>query len=310
VAATGKASLIHDTSKDSRYIVDDERRYSEITVPIVHDSKVIGVIDSEHVNKKFFTTQHLNALQSIAAICSTKISRAMAIEAMKRNEKELMELNVKMAESKFLNLRLQMNPHFLFNSLSSIQHLIVSNQTTRAYKYLTIFSNFLRSLLNYAEKNFIPLDEEIKILSMYVELESLRFDESFHYEITVDDNLSNDIVLVPSLMIQPFAENAIWHGLLHKDGEKRLSIRFAGDGEEVLLCIIEDNGIGREKAALIKNNNISSMVHESKGIGIISERLLLLQQKTGKPASINFDDVHPSGTRVTITIPYYNPEEI
>ena len=103
----------------------------------------------------------------------------MAIDAMKRNEKELMELNVKMAESKFLNLRLQMNPHFLFNSLSSIQHLIVSQQTTKAYKYLTIFSNFLRSLLNYAEKNFIPLDEEIKILNMYVELESLRFDGSF-----------------------------------------------------------------------------------------------------------------------------------
>ena len=310
VAATGKASIIHDTSKDNRYIVDDVRRYSEITVPLVHEGKVIGVIDSEHRRKNFFTTQHLNALQSIAAICSTKISRAMAIDAMKRNEKELMELNVKMAESKFLNLRLQMNPHFLFNSLSSIQHLIVSQQTTKAYKYLTIFSNFLRSLLNYAEKNFIPLDEEIKILNMYVELESLRFDGSFYYEITVDENLSNDVVFVPSLMIQPFAENAIWHGLLHKEGEKVLTIRFSGDADEVLLCIIEDNGIGREKAAAIKNNNISSMVHESKGIGIIRERLQLLQQKTGKPADIAFEDILPSGTRVTINIPYYNPEEI
>jgi len=310
VATTGKASLIHDTSKDSRYIVDDERRFSEITVPIVHEGKVIGVIDSEHRDKNFFTAQHLNALQSIAAICSTKISRAIAVDAMKRNEKELMELNVKMAESKFLNLRLQMNPHFLFNSLSSIQHLIVSKQTTKAYKYLTIFSNFLRSLLKYAEKNFIPLDEEIKILTMYVELESLRFDESFHYEITVDDNLSNEVVFVPSLMVQPFAENAIWHGLLHQEGEKKLTIRFAGDEDEVLLCLIEDNGIGREKAAAIKSNNISSRVHESKGIDIIKERLHLLQQKTGKPASINFDDVHPSGTRVTINIPYYNPEEV
>jgi LytS/YehU family sensor histidine kinase len=164
--------------------------------------------------------------------------------------------------------------------------------------------------LNYAEKNFIPLDEEIKILTMYVELESLRFDKSFHYEIKVDDSLSNDMIFVPSLMIQPFAENAIWHGLLHKEGEKKLSILFAGETEEVLLCIIEDNGIGREKAAAIKNNNISKMVHESKGIGIIRERLSLLQQKTGKPASINFEDTKPSGTRVTISIPYYNPEEL
>ena len=310
VAATGKASLILDTSKDSRYIVDDVRRFSELTVPLVHERKVVGVIDSEHHKKNFFTRQHLNALQSIAAICSTKISRAMAIDAMKRNEKELLELSVKMAESKFLNLRLQMNPHFLFNSLSSIQHLIVSQQTTKAYKYLTIFSNFLRSLLNYAEKNFIPLDEEIKILTMYVELESLRFDKSFQYQITVDDSLSNDVVFVPSLMIQPFAENAIWHGLLHKEGEKRLSIRFTGDAEEVLLCIIEDNGIGRKKAATIKKNNISANVHESKGINIIRERLQLLEQKTGKPAAIAFEDILPSGTRVTINIPYYNPEEI
>lgn len=223
---------------------------------------------------------------------------------------KLMQLNVKMAESKFMNLRLQMNPHFLFNSLSSIQHLIVSNQTTKAYKYLTIFSNFLRSLLNYAEKNFIPLDEEIKILNMYVELESLRFDKSFQYEITVDDNLSNDEVFVPSLIIQPFAENAIWHGLLHKEGEKKLTVRFSGDADEVLQCIIEDNGIGREKAAAIKNNNISNRVHESKGVAIVRERLSLLQQKTGKPASIEFEDISPSGTRVTIFIPYYYPEEL
>lgn len=309
VAVTGKASIINDTSKDNRYIVDDERRFSEITVPLVHDGKVIGVIDSEHPQKHFFTDVHLQALQSIAAICSAKISRGMAMEAMKKNEKELMELNIKMAESKFLNLRLQMNPHFLFNSLSSIQHLIVSQQTTKAYKYLTIFSNFLRSLLNYAEKNFIPLDEELKILNMYIELESLRFDDSFYYELKVDDALAGEEVQVPSLMIQPFAENAIWHGLLHKEGEKRLLIHFKAE-EDALLCIIEDNGIGRAQAAVINKNKIASKVHESKGIGIIKERLQLLQQKTGKPASIVFDDLQPSGTRVTIIIPYYNPEAL
>jgi LytS/YehU family sensor histidine kinase len=197
----------------------------------------------------------------------------------------------------------------LFNSLSSIQHLIVSQQTIKAYKYLTIFSNFLRSLLNYAEKNFIPLDEEVKILNMYVELESLRFDESFTYEIIVDENVTQEEVLVPSLMVQPFAENAIWHGLLHKQGDKKLKIHFTGD-DDVLSCIVEDNGIGREKAAEIRSNTISSRVHESKGINIIKERLQLLQQKTGKPASVKFIDRKSGGTRVIITIPYYNPEEI
>lgn len=232
----------------------------------------------------------------------------------RRNKMAMLLLNTKIAETKFLNLRLQMNPHFLFNSLSSIQHLIVSQQTTKAYKYLTVFSNFLRSLLNFAEKNFIPLDEELKILKMYIELESLRFDGSFSWEVTADESLSHDEVLVPSLMVQPFAENAIWHGLLHKDGEKKLTIHFTNNSEDYMTCVVEDNGIGREKATTIRQNKISSMIHKSKGIGIINERLELLQQKTGKPAQVEMKDLYdtqnnPAGTRVLITIPYYNPEE-
>ncbi|MGB5007597.1 MAG: two-component regulator propeller domain-containing protein [Ferruginibacter sp.] len=314
VAVSGKAAIIADTSKDDRYIMDDEKRLSEIAVPIIHEGKVIGVIDSEHPKKNFFTGHHLKTLQSIASLCSAKISHAIALGAMKKSELELMELNVKMAESRFLNLRLQMNPHFLFNSLSSIQHLIVSQQTTKAYKYLTVFSNFLRSLLNFADRNFVPLDDELKILKMYIELESLRFDESFTYEITVDESLTNDEILLPSLMVQPFAENAIWHGLLHKEGDKKLSIRFTSSSDEFLTCIIEDNGIGRTRSAAIRKNRISVSVHESKGIGIIEERLNLMQQKTGKPAHVEITDMYnslqePAGTKVIITIPYYNPEE-
>lgn len=313
VAMSGKCSIVNDTSKDSRYIIDDESRLSEITVPVIHDGRVIGVIDSEHRKKNFFTKEHLKVLQTIASLCSAKISRAMALDAMRKSKMEVLQLNVKMAESKFLNLRLQMNPHFLFNSLSSIQHLIVSQQTTKAYKYLTVFSNFLRSLLKYAEMNFIPLDEELKILKMYVELESLRFDQSFTYDISVDETLNHEEVLVPSLMVQPFAENAIWHGLLHKEGEKKLSIHFSNSSDEYLTCVIEDNGIGREKSKMIQQNKISSMVHESKGINIIKERLDLLQQKTGKPAHVEINDLYntskATGTRVIITIPYYNPEE-
>jgi ligand-binding sensor domain-containing protein/putative methionine-R-sulfoxide reductase with GAF domain len=314
VAQTGNATIVNDTSKDERYIVDDERRNSEITVPLVHEGKVIGIIDSEHPKKHFFTKQHLQTLQTIASLCSANISRAMAMDAMKKSRLELLELNIKMAESKFMNLRLQMNPHFLFNSLSSIQHLIVSQQTTRAYKYLTLFSNFLRSLLGNAEKNFILLDEELKILQMYIELESLRFDQSFQYSIDVDESLAAEEVLVPPLMVQPFAENAIWHGLLHKEGEKKLSIRFYNHADDHLTCTIEDNGIGRTQAAIIRSNNYSAMTHESKGIGIIRERLVLLAQKTGKPASVSINDLydsnqHATGTQVLITIPYYNPED-
>ena len=315
VARAGRATIISDTSKDKRYIVDDERRFSEMTVPIIHEGKVIGVIDSEHKRKHFYTRKQLEAVQAIASLSSAKISRAIALESMKKSKAELLELNVKMAESKFLNLRLQMNPHFLFNALSSIQHLIVSQQTTRAYKYLTVFSNFLRSLLHYAEENFIPLDQEVNILKMYIELESLRFDQSFQYEISIDEGLDNEQVLVPSLMVQPFAENAIWHGLMHKEGNKVLQIQFENRSEDFLSCTIKDNGIGREKASAINRSKISTKMHESRGISIIKERLQLLEKKTGKPAALTIHDVVDSegkvaGTEVQIIIPYYNPEEI
>jgi putative methionine-R-sulfoxide reductase with GAF domain/ligand-binding sensor domain-containing protein len=315
VAQTGKTEVISDTTQDERYIVDDQARYSELTVPIVHEGNVIGIIDSEHRRRNFFKKKHVQVLQTIANLCSAKISRGMALDAMRKSKLQLMELNMKMAESKFLNLRLQMNPHFLFNSLSSIQHLVVSQQTSRAYKYLTVFSNLLRSLLQYAESNFISLDKEMAMLRMYLDLETLRFDESFKYTIDVDESLTQEDVLLPSLMVQPFAENAIWHGLMHKEGDKKLHIRFNNHHDDYLTCIVEDNGIGRRAAAAIRRKNISTMVHESKGIRIIEERLKLLQQKTGKPAHVEIidkaDDAGgPAGTKIMIVIPFYNKEEV
>lgn len=309
-AVERKPIVVHDTRKDSRYLVDDMARRSEIAVPILHEGRLIGVIDSEHPRKGHFRRWHLRALQAVARVAGPKIRHAMATEAMQESERELMKLNVKMAESRFQNLRLQMNPHFLFNSLSSIQHLIVSQQTNRAYRYLTIFSNFLRTLLKYADKNFVPLDEELKILRMYIELESLRFDESFHYRILIEDGLENDTILLPTLMIQPFVENAIWHGLLHKDGEKQLDIHFSSGEDEILTCVIQDNGIGRDAAEKIKSASISANMHESRGIDIIRERLKLLEKKTGQPASVVFDNRPGGGTLVTIHIPYYNQEEL
>ncbi|MBK7809528.1 MAG: histidine kinase [Saprospiraceae bacterium] len=315
VALDGKSIIVNDTSKDSRYIVDDKARSSEISIPILHEGKVIGVIDSEHSKKNFYTDDHQKNLTTLSIICGAKISKALALEAMKKTKLELLELNIKMAESRFSNLRLQMNPHFLFNSLSAIQHLIVSEQTQRAYKYLTVFSNFLRSLLNFASENFLPLEEEIKILKMYIELESLRFDQSFKWEITADQSLDSSEIFVPSLLIQPFAENAIWHGLLHKDGEKKLKISFTNFKDKHIICTIEDNGVGRNQAALIKQNNITAKTHQSKGIQIIKERLDLFHKKTGKSAKFNIEDICDAsgtsgGTKVSIILPFYNPEEL
>lgn len=315
VAATGKPELVNDVTRDDRYIVDDVVRFSELAVPIVHNDKIIGVIDSEHTRKNFFTKQHLNTLQTIASISASKISLALAVEKMKNAIKEMEVMNTKMLETKFMNLRLQMNPHFLFNSLSSIQHLIVSKQTNEAYKYLSIFSNFIRSILQYADKTFITLDDELKMLEMYIKLESIGFDESFTYKIVVDEDIEDEDIFIPPLILQPLIENAIWHGLLHKQGAKHLSVNIVNNNDEQLLCIVEDNGVGRLQAAATRQKNLHSKAYESKSTQLINERLKLLQQKTGKPASMSIEDIElneagDTGTRVTIIIPFYNNETI
>jgi ligand-binding sensor domain-containing protein/putative methionine-R-sulfoxide reductase with GAF domain len=310
VAQTGIAEIIADTSKDKRYIVDDEIRYSEIVVPIIHNEKTIGVIDSEHRHKSFFTNQHLATLQTIASICAGKISLTLATERMRQAVRQVEDVNSRMTETKFINLRLQMNPHFLFNSLSSIQHLIVSKQTNEAYKYLSVFSTFLRSVLQYADKTFISLDDEVKMLNMYIRLEALGFDETFSYDIKVDENLDTEDVLIPPLMVQPLIENAIWHGLIHKNGNKHFSVSFINNDDEHLLCIVEDNGVGRQQAANIIQSSLNSFTYQSKATTLIKERLEVLKQKTGKEASMKTEDISPSGTRVQLVIPYYNNDEL
>jgi LytS/YehU family sensor histidine kinase len=217
-----------------------------------------------------------------------------------------------MAESRFLNLRLQMNPHFLFNSLNSIQHLVVTKQDAKAYQYLTLFSHLLRSVLQNSERDFISLDTELEMLKMYLDLEAMRFKDSFHYQVIVDESLDQEEVMVPSLLVQPFAENAIWHGLLNKEGDKQLTITFT-NSEDGLICLVRDNGIGREAAAALKSEQVDILTHESKGMTIVKERLGLLEQRTGKKSGIIITDLYegtkPAGTLVEIKIPFYYSEE-
>lgn len=314
VAQSGEAVLIADTTKDSRYIVDDAARLSELAVPLVHEGRVIGVIDSEHRKKNFFTTHHLKALQTVASLCSSKIATAIAREAVRKAESELQLLDGKMTEAKFTNLRLQMNPHFLFNILTTIQYLIVSNQVNKATKYVDIFSGFLRSLLDHAEDSVVSLEEELRILKLYVELESLCLDETFEWSVQVEDGIDAEDVLVPFMLLQPFVENSIHHGLMHKPGTKKFTIRIYEENEDSLRCTIEDNGIGRTASASINGRSHSKIVHISKGIGIVEKRLQLLQQKTGKQACFSIEDLlkdgNANGTRVHIIIPNYLTEDV
>ena len=224
-----------------------------------------------------------------------------------RSFKTKAAIRQQMAELEAKAIRAQMNPHFIFNSLNAIQELIITENYTAAYQYLSKFSKLLRLVLNNSEKNLIPLRNEIEMNQLYLELESLRFKQSFHYTIRVDEKIDADTVLFPSLLLQPFIENAIWHGLMHKEGDKKLAVSFIEENNR-LRCFVEDNGVGRIKAAEIKARKLGAHHFDSKGTQLALQRIEALQQTGFTGAEIKTEDIfdgegNNSGTKVEINIP-------
>lgn len=195
-------------------------------------------------------------------------------------------------------LRAQINPHFIFNSLSSIQHLISSEQKEAALKYLSKFSKFVRQVLENSLDVHVTLEKEIELLKVYLDLESLRFDHAFSYEVILPKDSNMSYEEVPMMIIQPFVENAIKHGLMTKKSpEKKLTIRFF-DQNEFILCEVEDNGIGRKAAAALKGTNY----RPSRGMSLTYERLRLGNKWTNTEDYIQIEDLE-HGTKVSIKIP-------
>ena len=308
-AALGKAVLVKDLSKDSRYIVDDVQRNSELAVPIIHEGKVIGVIDSEHSRKNFFRGEHIKALSTIAAISANKIAEAKAEQLAKQSEIKYLEIQKLLAETQLMALRAQMNPHFVFNCLNSIQECIVTEKYGEASLYLNKFSKLFRLVLNNSSKIMITLTEEIEVLELYLTLEHMRFEKSFQYNIHVAEDLETDEILIPSMLLQPFVENALWHGLMHKPKDRILNVCFKKLSDDVFQCIVDDNGIGRRKALELKEEQSKTKRHISKGMGICKDRIELLQ-KQGHHAVLQivdkYDDAgEATGTKVIIELSSY-----
>jgi len=308
-AQSAKAVLVKDTSRDSRYIVDDEQRLSELAVPIVHEGKAIGVIDTEHPKRNYFTEDHVKALTTIAAICSNKIAEAKAEEAAKQSGMQLLEIKKLLAESQLMALRAQMNPHFVFNCLNSIQECIVTQKYGEASLYLNKFSKLFRSVLNNSGRVLITLQEEIEVLDLYLALEYMRFEKSFRFTIHIEEDMETDEILVPAMLLQPYVENALWHGLMHKTGDRQLYIGFKKLNDDVFECEIDDNGIGRKKALELKEQQSKTKRHVSKGMSISKDRIDILQ-KQGQHASLHIidkydDNGEATGTKVIIQLSTY-----
>lgn len=307
VAVSGKAEIINDTTKDARYIIDDAARFSEICVPILDRDEVIGVIDSENIQKNFYTNRHLQILTTIASMCSDKIKKVTAENIAREKEIEVIKLHRDLAASQLTALRSQMNPHFIFNALNSIQQYILTGNVDDANKYLSKFSRLQREILNQSDKYFISLEKEIEMLNLYLQLEQLRFDEGFEYEIKVDEEIDVSEIKIPPMIMQPFVENSIWHGLASQKDNKKILIEFTLNSEDILLAKINDNGIGREASTKLKDLNTSQSQYPSRGLSLITERLHILQQQYNKPFGASISDISDKtgnikGTQVTLHI--------
>jgi LytS/YehU family sensor histidine kinase len=222
-----------------------------------------------------------------------------------QKQKEFYELNNRVKELEITVIKSQMNPHFISNSLAAIQNLIFTQKIEEAGQYLAKFSFFLRQVLDYSDKTLITLQEELEMVKLCLDLEQLRFTDNFSFELVVDPKINLSDVLTPSLITQPFIENAIWHGLIPlKDRNPKLTITVFLQKNYVML-VIEDNGVGREK-------NKSLISKSSRGMKIAMDKIESINRlQENLDHLIEVTDLYderglPSGTKVSIRLSTYN----
>jgi chemotaxis protein histidine kinase CheA len=195
------------------------------------------------------------------------------------------------------SLRREMNPHFIFNSLNSVNQFIAENNELEANKYLTSYSNLMRNMMENSNKDYVNLSVEIEQLTKYLELEKLRFADKFEYIIEVDENIDKDTAQIPNMIIQPNLENAIWHGLRYKESKGLLKLKFTKEGNKTVV-FIEDNGIGLQESKNIKTKN--QKLHESRGLKNVHERIYLLNKLYQK--NIRFEVIEKSGVESGVIV--------
>jgi two-component sensor histidine kinase len=239
----------------------------------------------------------------VSAVAVVVALRMLWLRKDLRTQKEKNRVSARLNELETKAVRMQMNPHFIFNSLNTLQHFILEENFQKSNLYLVKLSKLLRRLLESSISDFISLSEETDILASYLEIESMRFDNSFRYEIKTEVQ-QPDAVYIPFMLIQPFVENAIWHGLLPKKGDRSLTIRFSEPDPDRILCEVEDNGLGRQDG--FKGNH--AFKRKSLGVDFIKQRLELLEKSTGIASGLEIidrkdEEGNALGTQVKLLIP-------
>ncbi|NER12403.1 tetratricopeptide repeat protein [Leptobacterium flavescens] len=255
--------------------------------------------ENEIVKLKYRRNQSVWIVSLIVTSLMAILLYILYRQRMLKKEKRILTLQQKMLSS-------QMNPHFIFNSLNSIKLYIINNEKENAVYYLNKFSKLIRLILSNSNKQEASLAEELEFLKLYVDIENIRFDNQLNFEISVEADTDINLIKIPPLVLQPFIENAIWHGLSSKEGEKNIHLFIKSDEKDYITISVVDNGIGREKAQQIKASKI--VKDESVGVMLSISRLQHFSNNLNHKAALLFNDLFdkqkgPSGTEVIIKLP-------
>ncbi len=290
--------------RDTIFNRDSRREISEMQTLYELDKKENEIeIQNLKIDK-----QQAQFYYTISGIALLLILAVLLFNRYKLKQKHYrIELEKKNIDIEQRLLRTQMNPHFIFNSLNSINSFITDNNSDSAQSFLSKFARLMRYILENSRKTFVPVEDEVNTLQLNMELEQLRFDNKFDFEIKVDENIDPEFTFIPPMLIQPFIENAILHGLANKPSDGKICVELQKNGE-LMHCIIEDNGIGRQKAMELKEKSAKSK-RQSLGMQVTKERLDILNEKTTEEVTFKIIDKtdssgNPEGTRVELRIPY------
>lgn len=254
---------------------------------------------NEIVNLKLRKNRTLLLIGALSLILLAGILYILYRQYQLSNEKKILTLEQTM-------LRSQMNPHFLFNSLNSIKLYIINNEKKNAVHYLNKFSKLVRKILEASSQREIPLAEELETVELYMNIENIRFSNEINFKIHINEDIDVHTVKIPSLILQPFLENALWHGLSSKEGDKNITLDVASGEEGFINIAITDNGVGRDKAEQIKENKI--LKRKSVGIDITKERLANFSKDYQNSFHVEIIDIYnesnlSAGTKILLHIP-------
>ncbi len=294
-----KADQIDDqiqSENSVRYINDIIYRYDSENAK--NEMQLLAQ-EKEMIQRELRTSRTTLLISGIALALLAGIFYILYRQYQLKNEKKLLTLEQSM-------LRSQMNPHFLFNSLNSIKLYIINNEQKNAVHYLNKFAKLVRKILESSSVREIPLADELETVELYMTIENIRFSNEINFEITVDENIDTHTARIPSLILQPFLENALWHGLSSKEGEKNINVHISNDKKGYTHIAITDNGIGRAASEKLKANKV--LKRKSVGIEITKERLANFAKDYQNSFYLEIVDLYDqigkaSGTRVVLHLP-------